>query len=342
MASRKPRVFIASSKEQLEYARSIEENLHYDFETTVWTQEIFKPSQYPLESLTDALDKSDFGVFIMAPDDIVTSRGRRHMVPRDNIIFELGLFTGRLGRENTFVVTPRSEKEIHLPTDLLGLTRAQYEPVRSDKSLVAALGPPCNQIRRRIRDRFALRQHGRTGVVRYSFFDELSPYFAVLLNKCRALTLYFIHSRRWRENHHEALKQFLSKDDSRLHIFLPDLTNDALRRTLQTHFDDGPSIPGLIADAYRYFARLANDNLSKVKIQLFSIYPTYSFYWFDDVIVIAMYPATLLRRAVPTFQVNAHSDIGDFLQADLALLEKDCTEVNAHRLVEIAQLFESS
>ncbi len=46
--------------------------------------------------------------------------------PRDNVIFEFGLFLGRLGPSRAFVI---QEKEVKLPTDLLGITVPQFERV---------------------------------------------------------------------------------------------------------------------------------------------------------------------------------------------------------------------
>jgi hypothetical protein len=57
------------------------------------------------------------------------------------------MFMGKLGTERSFIVMPRGVKDFHLPTDLLGLTPAQFDPNRSDDNLVAALGPACNKIR---------------------------------------------------------------------------------------------------------------------------------------------------------------------------------------------------
>jgi CAP12/Pycsar effector protein, TIR domain len=148
----KPALFIASSSEFLELASAMQENLEMVAEATVWNQDVFKLSRYNIESLQDALDSSDFGVFMFTPQDISNIRGTDKLTVRDNVLFELGLFIGKLGRERCFIVVPRgNEEEIHLPSDLLGITPALYEPNRQDKNLVAALGPAATKICRQIK-----------------------------------------------------------------------------------------------------------------------------------------------------------------------------------------------
>ena len=72
----KPRVFIGSSSENLEIAYAVQENLDAVAEVTVWTQTVFNPSRYNLESLADALFETDFGIFVFAPNDVTSMRGQ--------------------------------------------------------------------------------------------------------------------------------------------------------------------------------------------------------------------------------------------------------------------------
>lgn len=148
----KPTLFIASSSEFLDLASALQESLERVAEVTVWNQDVFKLSRYNIESLLETLEASDFGVFIFTPQDVINIRGEEKLTVRDNVLFELGLFIGKLGRERCFIVAPRgSEEEIHLPSDLLGMTPALYEPDRQDKNLVAALGPAATKIARQIK-----------------------------------------------------------------------------------------------------------------------------------------------------------------------------------------------
>ena len=143
----KPRLFVASSSEQLGLAYALQESLVHDVETTVWTQGVFTLSRSTMADLMNILSEVDFGLFVLAPDDLTQMRGKELNTVRDNVLFELGMFVGRLGAERSFLVIP-SGAEIHLPTDLLGMTPATFESNRQDGNLLAALGPACNRIRR--------------------------------------------------------------------------------------------------------------------------------------------------------------------------------------------------
>lgn len=146
----KPRVFIGSSTEGLHIAYAVQQNLLHDAEVTVWDQGIFELSRTTIESLTKALQESDFAVFVFSPDDLTKIRNTSTPSVRDNVLFEFGLFIGRLGRERVYFLLPTSG-DLHLPTDLLGITPGHYESTRSDGSMQAATGAVCHQIRTQMR-----------------------------------------------------------------------------------------------------------------------------------------------------------------------------------------------
>jgi predicted nucleotide-binding protein len=126
----KPKIFIGSSAESLSIAYSVQENLEHHSECTVWSQGIFNLSESTLDSLIKSLEGFDFGIFVVGPEDILKLRGEEFKAARDNVIFELGLFIGKLGKSRNFILVPRGAENFHLPTDLIGLNPADYEPNR--------------------------------------------------------------------------------------------------------------------------------------------------------------------------------------------------------------------
>lgn len=140
----KPRVFIASSVEGLDVAKVINLNLDHASTNTMWT-DAFQLSSVTLSSLVEQTHKNDFAIFVFSPDDDTEMRGTKHSVVRDNVLFELGMFIGALGANRCFVVKPRSA-QLRIPTDLLGVTLADYDETRPKSELTAALNAPCTRI----------------------------------------------------------------------------------------------------------------------------------------------------------------------------------------------------
>jgi hypothetical protein len=151
----KPKVFIGSSRESNHYVEAIQEQLSYIAEVTPWSAGAFQAQEYPMESLERQLDQNDFAVFVFSPDDIVNIRGNLTYTTRDNTLFEMGLFWGRLRRDRVFYVMSNTIPETdgvdgyHIPSDLLGLNVLKYE-MRSDENYTAAVNVACASIKRKI------------------------------------------------------------------------------------------------------------------------------------------------------------------------------------------------
>jgi len=143
----KPRLFVGSSVEGLPISYAIQENLQFDANVTIWNQGIFELSSNTLDDLLKRLGSSDFAIFIFKHDDVTQMRSSTLGTVRDNVIFEFGLFMGKLGKGRVFFVIPTGEKGLHLPTDLIGVMPGYYEDSREDGNILAALGPFCNQVR---------------------------------------------------------------------------------------------------------------------------------------------------------------------------------------------------
>jgi hypothetical protein len=154
----KPRVFVGSSTKGLDAANVIQQNLEHYAHVRPWNQGVFGLSQTTIESLMEALAASDFGVFVLTPDDVAAIKGQDVQTARDNVIFVLGLFTGRLGRRRSFFVQPRPAEQMHLPSDLAGVTPGLYDQPDDPTDLQAlrwALGPACTEIRAAIQQALA-------------------------------------------------------------------------------------------------------------------------------------------------------------------------------------------
>lgn len=145
---RKPRIFLASSVEGLDVADAINESLDYDAEIVHWKNG-FDLSSYTIDSLMEKSRTVDFAIFVFTPDDVSTIREQSHIVVRDNVLFELGLFIGSLSKERCFIIKPRGI-DLHFPTDLLGLTPADFEGKRSDNDLTQAVNASCNKVKKEI------------------------------------------------------------------------------------------------------------------------------------------------------------------------------------------------
>jgi hypothetical protein len=145
----KPALFVGSSSEGLDLARTVRALLSEDAEATLWNEGLFDIGDTFIESLVHALPRFDFAALVLTADDLTTSRQISALGPRDNVLFELGLFMGRLGRSRTFVIRPRGE--VKIPSDLAGLTAAVYDWPRADGNHKAAVGPACDSIREMIR-----------------------------------------------------------------------------------------------------------------------------------------------------------------------------------------------
>lgn len=141
-----PKLFIISSSEALPVANELRAQLEHDVFSTVWTDGVFFAGGYPLEALEKAVAESDFAVAIAQPDDVVRSRKKMQPTLRDNVLFELGLFMGKLTRHRAILIHPKV-RNLRIPSDLHGLTLLSYPP-DSPPDLADRLKPACDDIRK--------------------------------------------------------------------------------------------------------------------------------------------------------------------------------------------------
>lgn len=126
MTSPPQRLFIGSSTSGRLVAQALESRLRSRMQCRLWFEDSFIPSRTIVEDLERiARSEVDAAVLVLTPDD-VRDRGRgAKPVPRDNVLFELGMFMGSLGRHKTFGLKC-GHCEMDVPTDLLGVTWLDY------------------------------------------------------------------------------------------------------------------------------------------------------------------------------------------------------------------------
>jgi hypothetical protein len=149
----KAKIFIGSSREAVSAARIVskwfvQKRFKGCYQVACWNdtkQGVFPPTEFGLESLMGAAHDYKFGIFVFAADDLAAIRNSIQLVTRDNVVFECGMFFGRLGRHRTFLLVPR-HIEFHVPSDLAGLNVAYYQA--GNRGIAAA----CSAIEKKIRE----------------------------------------------------------------------------------------------------------------------------------------------------------------------------------------------
>ncbi|MDP2816634.1 MAG: nucleotide-binding protein [Rectinemataceae bacterium] len=123
-----PFIFIGSSREGLPIASALASAIPKDTAlVTLWSEGVFGASNFPIEDLSALLRSADFAALLASADDTVVTRGKEFYTPRDNIVFELGLFMGALSRQRTFLIVPQGV-DIKIPSDLLGINTIRFNP----------------------------------------------------------------------------------------------------------------------------------------------------------------------------------------------------------------------
>jgi len=134
----KPKLFIGSSQKNQRVAGILGEGLEESAQVRVWNEGVFGLNQGFLETLLKQLEEYDFAVFVLASDDLTSSGDESRPSPRDNVLFESGLFMGVLGRDRVFLVYDDAVR-LKIPSDLAGVTLASYDGSRMAQEPEAAV-----------------------------------------------------------------------------------------------------------------------------------------------------------------------------------------------------------
>jgi len=144
----KPRIFLGSSGKQAKLVQALTRGLEDVARVDPWTSS-FNPGTTTIERLVELAHEVEFAAFVFAEDDWTAvntsanpSPDSGQAYPRDNVVFEAGLFGGVLGMRRTFIVHAAGSK---LPTDLLGLTSVRYDQATAAETRVI-----CQKLRKAI------------------------------------------------------------------------------------------------------------------------------------------------------------------------------------------------
>jgi hypothetical protein len=148
------KLFIASSSEGVDVAEAMHRLLVSTpalkhVEVAPWFRQ-FDLSKTNIESLEKACAEADFALFVLTADDVTTSRKKKGPSPRDNVVFELGLFMGSIGRDRCFIVA-QAKTDLKVATDLAGVGIATFERSKEAK-LDSALDRAAVQVAQGVAD----------------------------------------------------------------------------------------------------------------------------------------------------------------------------------------------
>jgi len=111
----RPRIFLGSSGKQAKLLQAITRGLEDVVDVEPWTT-TFNPGRSTLDRLVELSQEVDFAAFVFAQDDWTTTDASEsgQASPRDNVVFEAGLFGGALGMRRTFILHANGSS--YLPT----------------------------------------------------------------------------------------------------------------------------------------------------------------------------------------------------------------------------------
>lgn len=282
---RKPSIFIGSSSEGLTVAHQIAEILSANFDVSVWDQRIFQLGETTIEGLARIVQSFDFAVLVFTDDETLStarpsssaiqrwqdrvarwiSRGTSQFAaPRDNVVFELGMFYGAKGRRRSFAfVVPAERGRPKIPSDLASVTLTFAsrpnggDPTR--ESLTKDLAPIVEAISHRFEHEAEFEMLPSTGSAVGYFLNFVVPVCAEL--------------RRQQAFETEEGSFDLRNGNFEFRIVLPDSLNDANQTSAEHYCSERGLEPTQVQTTYRDFPFWVQPSATKGKV-VFWDYPT--------------------------------------------------------------------
>lgn len=138
------RIFIGSAAEGLPVARLVQEYLSEWADAVLWNEGVFSFNSSYFETLLRSASLYDLGVLVATGDDFTRSRDKPFRSARDNVLFEFGLFLGRLGPRKAFFLREEGTK---LPSDFFGISLPAFPPSGVGSAHNEMVRDACTKIR---------------------------------------------------------------------------------------------------------------------------------------------------------------------------------------------------
>jgi hypothetical protein len=122
----KPKLFIGSSGSGYAVAEKVKLYLSELAECHLWKDDgVWEVNSSTFDNLMRMVNFFDFGVFVATADDLTMGPDDEVVIePRDNVILEMALFLGALGKEKSFLLV---ENGIKLPSDFKGIYMPRFD-----------------------------------------------------------------------------------------------------------------------------------------------------------------------------------------------------------------------
>ncbi|MBI9062697.1 MAG: nucleotide-binding protein [Marinilabiliaceae bacterium] len=184
----KRKLFIGSSSEGLSVAEQVKFEIERQcgewVECVLWNeQNIFAQNKSFLDSLVKSSRRFDYGILVATADDVEKSRKVKRLVPRDNVLFEMGLFLGSLGLTRAFLI---ADAECKLPSDYFGVSISIFKKATLEPSNIEGLISQLNQTR----DSFSLKTIPSASLAMGYFENFVKPFAKSQLGKNGKLTVW--------------------------------------------------------------------------------------------------------------------------------------------------------
>ena len=149
MTDLKPKIFIGSSTAGIPIAKKVKANLSAIGDCIMWNEpNIWQPNRSTFENLLRMVSYFDFGIFLATADDLTLTNEKIVIEPRDNVILEMALFCGAMGRDKSFLLV---EEGIKLPSDFSGIYMPRLK-INDDNSIKSA----CDEYATKIEEHYKL------------------------------------------------------------------------------------------------------------------------------------------------------------------------------------------